>query len=262
MKDEEMIQLLKEIKEALKAEEGYFVYTSTSYTTALENLLNEFPLKYIKSDTLMADLYEYIIICKPHVWQQLRDRITQSGFKAYCSNTRLPVSGTIGTINAIVEKAQVYGYDDAADDWKAIYETGNALWVRLKAEDVGLATETTASDILAKLDITLSALRDALLGEEQVYEQLIEADESVDQSIQLDTKGHETVTIWAEATTATTFKVELSNDGTNWVTYYTSSSTETEYKATIQTAFRYIKLSSAAAGTSGTDTVTLILAAK
>ncbi|RLJ00822.1 MAG: hypothetical protein DRP11_05370 [Candidatus Aenigmatarchaeota archaeon] len=136
--EDEQIKLLREIKEALKQVEGYFIYTSTSYTTAVENLLDKYPCRYIKSDTLMADLYEYIIICKDHVWQEIRDRISQSGFKAYCSNTRLPVSGTIGTINAVVEKAQVYGYDDAASDWKAIYETANALHVRLKAEDVGL----------------------------------------------------------------------------------------------------------------------------
>lgn len=138
MADEEMVKLLKEIKDALKAEEGYFIYTSTSHTTALENLLAEFPLRYIKSDTLMADLFEYIIICKNHVWTQLRDKISQSGFKAYCSTTRLPVSGTIGTINAVAESANVNGYDASAADWKAIYATSNSLWVRLKAEDVGL----------------------------------------------------------------------------------------------------------------------------
>jgi len=92
--------------------------------------------------------------------------------------------------------------------------------------------------------------------------QLWEADESTAQSIQLDIGYRAVCSIYASATTATTFTVELSTDGSNWITYYQSASAETSYSETITTGFRYIKLSSAAAGTSGTDTVTLILTAK
>lgn len=130
--------------------------------------------------------------------------------------------------------------------------------------DVALSTrasESTLSSILAQLDITLSALRDALLGEEHVYSQTINADETVAQSITLDTKGHKLLEVWAEASAATTFTLEFSNDNTNWVTYYTSATAETEYKKTLWCGFRYVRLSSAAAGAAG-DTVTLILSAK
>ena len=150
--NEEVLKELTEIRKALKAEEGYYIYTSTSHVTTLENLLKEYPLRYIKNDTLMADLYEYIINCRNHQWKELRERIAQSGFKAYCSNVRLPISGTIGTINAVVEKAQVYGYDNAAADWKAIYETDNSLHVRLKADDAGLAQESTLSALNGKFE--------------------------------------------------------------------------------------------------------------
>jgi hypothetical protein len=218
----EVLRELTEIRKALKAEEGYYVYTSTSHTTTLENLLKEYPLRYIKNDTLMADLYEYIINCRDHQWKELRERIAQSGFKAYCSNIRLPISGTIGTINAIVEKAQVYGYDNVAADWKAIYETDNALHMRLHADAVGLL-KTADLDLDASkrlgvrfetdniglaLETTLQAVRDKFGND---YQQLIEADETVAQSITLNS-DKPNKSVFASATTATDFTLEASND--------------------------------------------------
>jgi hypothetical protein len=126
---------------------------------------------------------------------------------------------------------------------------------------VGTDELLTIPDNPPNLDIALSAHRDALLAEEHVYAQLIGADETVAQSVTLDTKGHKLVEVWAEATAATTFTLEFSNDNINWVTYYTSAAAETEYKNTLWNGFRYVRLSSAAAGVAG-DTVTLILAAK
>jgi hypothetical protein len=126
---------------------------------------------------------------------------------------------------------------------------------------VGTDKLLTTPDNPPNLDIALSALRDALLAEEHVYEQLINADETVAQSVTLDTKGHKLLEVWAEAAAATTFTLEFSNDGTNWVTYYTSPAAETEYKNTLWNGFRYARLKSAAAGATG-DTVTLILSAK
>lgn len=139
-----------------------------------------------------------------------------------------------------------------------------ATLAAIKAALASVATDKllTTPDNPSNLDIALSAHRDALLGEEQVYQQLLNADESVTQSITLDTKGHEVVSIYSSATTATTFTVELSNDNTNFVTYYTSTAVETSHSETLQTAFKYVKLSSVAGGVSGTDTVTLILGAK
>ncbi|RLI84365.1 hypothetical protein DRP07_01295 [Archaeoglobales archaeon] len=193
--EDEQIKLLREIKEALKQVEGYFIYTSTSYTTAVENLLDEYPCRYVKSDTLMADLYEYWIICKDHVWQEIRDRISQSGFKAYCSNTRLPVSGTIGTINAVVEKAQVYGYDNAASDWKAIYETGNALHVRLKAEDVGLPQ---SSGNVEAFDVTVGTTPAAITSNTHKARKLIlQADSGNSDSIRIGNSTNQVIVMAA-----------------------------------------------------------------
>ena len=105
---------------------------------------------------------------------------------------------------------------------------------------------------------------DALFA--NLYTQLIDADESANQSVILDTEGRgNVVSIYANATTATTFTVEVSNDNTNWVNVYTSPVAENTYSNALPDAFkgfRYVKLSSAAAGTSGTDKVTLIISAK
>jgi len=166
--------------------------------------------------------------------------------------------------NTIFTKVKIKNISSSDVNFTAVvgrqFKTSKQISV-IVSDVYGLATENTLSNIKSNIDIALSSLRDSLLAEEQVYEQLIGADETVDQSITLDTKGHDVVSIWAEATTATTFKVEFSNDNTNWVTYYTSSAAETSHKENIQIGFRYVRLSSVAAGASG-DTVTLILAAK
>jgi len=122
------------------------------------------------------------------------------------------------------------------------------------------------SDDFAKLqniDIMLSALRDALLAEEHVYSQLVDADETSAQSITLDTKGHKMLEVYAEATAATTFTLEFSHDNANWITFYSSPSPETSYGGdqTLWNGYRYARLRSAAAGASG-DTVSLYLGAK
>ncbi len=127
--DEEVIRLLREIKDALKAVEGKFIYTNGTNAPALEELLKKYPVTYKKSQTLMADLYEYIINANEDTWNEIRNRIVESGFKAYVSNTRLPVSGTIGTIQAVAEKAQVYGYNPDAGEWEWIKAVANKLAV-------------------------------------------------------------------------------------------------------------------------------------
>lgn len=159
--EKEEVKLLKEIRDALKGMEGYFVYTSGVNTTALENLLKEMGINYIRVTTLMADLYEYVLITKEEKWKKLRDYMTQSGFKAYCSETKLPVSGTIGTIQAIVDKAQVYGFDSGASDWKAIYQTNNALWVKVKPDSSIKAKEVTVGTSAIQVD-TDNQVRDSV----------------------------------------------------------------------------------------------------
>jgi len=95
------------------------------------------------------------------------------------------------------------------------------------------------------------------------YAQIINADETVAQSISLDTKGSRLLEVYASASTATTFTFEVSHDNVNWITWYTSPAAETEYGGdkTMWNGYRYVKLSSAAAGVAG-DTVSLYLGAK
>ena len=101
------------------------------------------------------------------------------------------------------------------------------------------------------------------VSQEQVYIQLIASDETLTtNTISLNTGVHRLVDIYATATTATTFTVDISMDNTNWVNYYTSAATEAKYTSTIWSGFRYVKLSAAVAGVSGTDTTTLIVGSK
>jgi len=122
-------------------------------------------------------------------------------------------------------------------------------------EDGNLAT------LLGRHDISLSTLRDALLAEEAVYSQSFNLDETAAQTITLDTKGHKLLEVYCRASTATTFRLDVSNDNVTWITDYTVWSTVTVVKATEWNGFRYTRLKSDAAGAAG-DTVDLVLAAK
>ena len=162
-------------------------------------------------------------------------------------------------------------------DEKSVYDQTKAIVNQLdvvlsKAAQDYLYNSTDAKSaydqlktIAGQLDTTLSSLESSLLSEQQLYEQLWQADETTAQSVALDTKGHgKVVSIYANATTATTYTVQVSNDNTNWINVYTSSSAETTYSNSLADSFkgfRYVKLSSAVAGSSG-DTVTLIVSAK
>ena len=91
--------------------------------------------------------------------------------------------------------------------------------------------------------------------------ELYEADETSAQSVILDVGGFKLVEVQASADTATTFTVEYSWDNSHWFTYYSSPSAETSYNDVFWTGAQYIRLSSAAAGSSG-DKVSLVIGAK
>ena len=93
------------------------------------------------------------------------------------------------------------------------------------------------------------------------YKQLWNADETAAQSITLDTEGCKLLEVYAKASTATTFHLDVSCDNSNWIEDYMTWSSVTEVKETLWCGFRYVRLRSDAAGASG-DTVTLILSAK
>jgi len=140
-------------------------------------------------------------------------------------------------------------------------------------------TALTGRDIssdIARLDIALSALRDAVCAagadaktlndlytrilevQQNVYSQLIGADETVAQSITLDVAGRTLLDIYASASVAATFRLDVSNDNTNWISDYLTWAAVTEVKETHTNAFRYLRLKSDAAGAAG-DLVSLYL---
>jgi len=122
-------------------------------------------------------------------------------------------------------------------------------------EDGNLAT------LLARHDITLSVLRDALLAGEAVYVQSFGLDETVAQEVTLDTRGHELLDVYARATAATTFRLDVSNDNVTWITDHQVWSAVTSVKTAKSNGFRYVRLKSDPAGVAG-DTVDLVLTAK
>ena len=94
-----------------------------------------------------------------------------------------------------------------------------------------------------------------------ISDQVIDEDETVAHEITLDTQGKEQASVVFLATTATTFYLDVSNDNVNWVNAYTSGSV-TGYANPDIGAMRYIKARHATAGTSGTDTVSILLSAR
>ena len=166
---------------------------------------------------------------------------------------------TLSAINGKIVKADT---DNVKVVSELAYDSANdRKKVSIENDAVGLAKESTLSNILSKLDITLSALRDALLAEEVVENHGTGLDETVDQEISLDTKGHKLLEVYAKASAATTFYLDVSPDNVTWIEGYLSWSSVTEVKETLWNGFRYVRLRSAAAGASG-DTVDLFLSAK
>jgi len=110
----------------------------------------------------------------------------------------------------------------------------------------GLATESTLSSLLSKFT--------------NVSSSLFGADETVDQSITLDVDGRTVLEVYAKATTATDFHLDVSLDNVTWISSYKSWSGVTEVKEGYFNAFRYIRLRSIGAGVAG-DTVDLVLTA-
>ena len=118
----------------------------------------------------------------------------------------------------------------------------------------GIDVRIVDSSIAVPVDIQYDSL-------EPVSTAILNQDESVAQSISLDTGSYSKVSVYASATTATNFYLEVSSDNSNWLLWKTYSSV-TSVAETLDIAFRYVRLRSDAAGTSGTDTVSLALSAK
>ena len=93
-----------------------------------------------------------------------------------------------------------------------------------------------------------------------VYSQTIGADETIAQSITLDTGGKILLEVYAKADASTTFHLDVSTDNTNWILDY-KTYTGTLVQDTLWNGFQYVRLRSDAAGVAG-NKVTLILSAK
>jgi len=86
-------------------------------------------------------------------------------------------------------------------------------------------------------------------------------DETVAQTITLDSKGKRLLELYGRASTATTFRLDVSPDNIYWVADYKVYSTVTEVKDTLWNGFQHLRFRSDAAGVAG-DTVDLVLSAK
>ena len=103
----EQEKLLREIRDFLKPKaESFFIYANQSETVSVENLLKRnqiFSDDYKKSETVMTGLWEYIILSNnKDIWENIKVDIMQSQIKAYATETRLPITGSVGTIEANV----------------------------------------------------------------------------------------------------------------------------------------------------------------
>jgi hypothetical protein len=127
--------------------------------------------------------------------------------------------------------------------------------IKKVAEPVG-QKNVAGTQVNPATEDTLAALRDKLIN---VYAQLLAADLTVAQSITLDADGRTILEIHAASSAATDYTLEASADNTNFFTLATWAAV-TAIDETWTVGWRYIKLSSAAAGAAG-DTVTLILSA-
>jgi len=110
--------------------------------------------------------------------------------------------------------------------------------------------------------VSPSRVGEVLLREQDALNNYVmNADETVEQSVELMTYSRRLVSIYCEASTATDFFLDVSLDGSTWISGWMYWSAVTVVNETIWCAFPYLRLRSASAGTSG-DTVTLILTAK
>ena len=93
-----------------------------------------------------------------------------------------------------------------------------------------------------------------------VSKSLLNHDETVAATLDISKVGADTVSVLANATTATNFYLDVSVDGSNYFTFDSASSAST-YKFSGSLAFPYVRVRFDTAGTSGTDTVNIILSA-
>ena len=98
------------------------------------------------------------------------------------------------------------------------------------------------------------------MGRINVEARLYNADETVAQSITLDTEGRSTLEVFAIADVATNFYLDVSVDNSVWTTDFFTWLNVTEVREGFMNAYRFIRLRSDAAGSAG-NKVSLVLTA-
>jgi len=145
---------------------------------------------------------------------------------------------------------------DVALSTRATEATLSSLNAKVTACDTG--SVTIASSALPT-GASTEAKQDSLIALfSNASAQLFGADETVAQSITLDSAGRPVLEVYARASAATTFYLDVSPDNVNWINGYKSWATVTEVKDGYFNSFRYLRLRSVAAGVSG-DTIDLVL---
>jgi len=109
----------------------------------------------------------------------------------------------------------------------------------------------------AAKEATLAILRDKFTN---VYAVARDLDLTVAQAVVLDTEGRTIIEVWASSSTTTTFHLDVSENGSIWVNDWKTYPTVTLVREGYLNGWRYLRLRSDAAGTTG-DTVSLGLTA-
>ena len=174
---------------------------------------------------------------------------TLSGIKAqtdkltFTSDNRLRVDALVSVPPTVTSQNQAYYYatepSETTENWYNLrIDPAHRLYV---VDDQALAKLTQLASVY--------------------YAQLIGANETVAQSVTLDTKEKKLLEVYAKADASTTFHLDVSTDNTNWINDVKTYSGVTLATDTLWNGFQYVRLRSDAAGVAG-NKVTLILTAK
>jgi len=155
----------------------------------------------------------------------------------------------VGYLDITDRIARELGIIDNLRKWGGTALSGRDISLDLAKLDVALSTRASES--------VLTALRDKFSN---VYTVSRGLDLTVAQSITLDPAGRTVIGVWASSTVATTFHLDVSEDGVTWIDDWVTYSAVTEVKEGYFSGWRYLRLRSDAAGAAG-DTVSLGLVA-
>ena len=103
---------------------------------------------------------------------------------------------------------------------------------------------------------------DPTTGEPVKFAAVWNADESIGQTVVLDTENRPLLEVYIRSTTAPNIHMDISPDGSNWIEDVHTWSGLTNINEGYLNASRYVRIRTEPAGVSGTDTITILLIAK